>query len=162
MGFKKDAYATIWAVQNRGAKFAKVRLSTSHRSKDTNQYETDFSGFVSLIGDAFRRVDDIESVLASTSNGTPRCKIKINSCDVTNKYDKAANREYTNFTIYSLSLDGEEAPTADLDAPVAPKAAAPKAAPAPKAKAKAKTKADPLATDPLAAPEDSNDEDLPF
>ena len=104
MGFRDGAFATVWEITNRGENFSKVRLSTSRRDKKNDgEYITDFSGFVSLIGKANEKVDDIEDVLGDGGENA-RCRIKIGACDVSNRYDKEEKREYVNFTIFDFDI----------------------------------------------------------
>ena len=104
MGFSVGSYATVWEITERFDKYAKVRLTTSRKDAATDKYVTDFSGFVTLVGDAFKRLDEIEDVIGDKG----RCSIKITGCSVTNRYDKDAGREYVNYLVF-----GFEAPDAD-------------------------------------------------
>lgn len=106
MGFREGAFATVWEVTNSSDNFSKIRMSTSRKDKKTDEYITDFNGFVSLIGEAHKKLNLIESGL---KNGG-RCRIKIGACDVSNHYDKEAEREFTNFTMFDFeSADGDNA-----------------------------------------------------
>ena len=55
MGFREGAFATVWEITNQGDSFSKVRVSTSRKDKKTDEYVTDFNGFVSLIGEANKK-----------------------------------------------------------------------------------------------------------
>ena len=66
---------------------------------------TDFNGFVSMVGDANKNINLISDAL----EGGGRCRIKIGSCDVSNRYDKEAGREYTNFAMFDFEMaDGSK------------------------------------------------------
>ena len=110
MGFRNGARCKVFEVDRR-EKFTKLRVSISHKNKKTDQYESDFSGFISLIGQAHKDGIDI-------ANGDV---IQIGECDVTTTYDKEKKRGYTNFNVYSLgSVDPKSAPpkpAADEDDP---------------------------------------------
>lgn len=96
MGFKQDAYAKVWKIENKG-NYHVGQISTSKKNKQTDQYETDFnSNFVRFIGTA-------HSMAAKLSDGD---RIKIGSCEVTNKYDKEKNTTYTNYMVYSFEVEG--------------------------------------------------------
>lgn len=96
MGFKQDAYAKVWKVENKG-NYHVAQISTSKKNKQTDQYETDFSNnFVRFIGTA-------HNMAASLKDGD---RIKIGSCEVTNKYDKEKNTTYTNYMVYSFEVEG--------------------------------------------------------
>lgn len=75
-----------------------ARISISRKNKQTNDYETDFSGFVSFVG-------------TSAANKALRLKerdrIKILKADVTNKYDKEKDVTYTNYKVFDFATQGE-------------------------------------------------------
>lgn len=50
MGFHTGAYATVWEITETGSKFSKIRISTSRKDKESDEYVTDFNGFVSMVG----------------------------------------------------------------------------------------------------------------
>lgn len=52
MGFRTGAYARVWKVDQRSDRAVNLQISVSKRNKQTGQYETDFSGFASVLGDA--------------------------------------------------------------------------------------------------------------
>lgn len=100
MGFGNGSWAKIWSVE-RGDKSTKVRLSTSRKNKDTDEYEQDFSGFVTLAGTAHKQA-------ANLKEGD---RIQIGNCTVTSRYDKEKNKEYINFTMFSYEAgDDKSAP----------------------------------------------------
>ena len=67
-------------------------MSISKKNKQTNQYETDFSGFVRFIGTAHQRANTLKE----------KDRIKIGDCEVTNSYNKEKNVTYTNFAVFSF------------------------------------------------------------
>lgn len=91
MGFRNGAYATVWKIEKKD-KFTKIQLSTSKKNKDTNEYSTDFSGFVNFIGNA-------HTDAASLSE---RDRIQIRECEVTTSYDKEKDKKYTNYAVFSF------------------------------------------------------------
>jgi hypothetical protein len=92
MGFRQDAYAKVWNVENKG-NYSVVELSTSKKNRQTDQYETDFSNkFVRFIGSAHSQV---QGLIKGSS-------IKIGSCEVTNRYVKDKNETYINYLVYSF------------------------------------------------------------
>lgn len=93
MGFRKDAYATVWEVTPVSETMTKVRLSTSKKNKQTDQYETDFSGFVAFVGAAAAK---------NAAHLAEKDRIKLGDVDVTTKYDKEKKITYTNFTAFSF------------------------------------------------------------
>ena len=99
MGFHEGAFATVWEITNQGDNFSKVRLSISRKDKKSDEYVTDFNGFVGLVGEANKKLGLIDSALSSGD----RCRIKIGACDVSNKYNKDEGREY-NFTMFDFEM----------------------------------------------------------
>lgn len=95
MGFRKDAYATVWSVQSISDVNTKLRISISRKDKQTGEYFDDFSGFVSVFGTAAAKN-------ASMLNRGDR--IKLGDVDVRTKYVKEKNVTYYNFNVYSFEL----------------------------------------------------------
>ena len=91
MGFREGNYATVWEVKPGKGNYSDVRISTSKKNKQNDQYETDFSGFVRFIGDAAKVVQNMK----------PKDRIKIGACEVTNTYVKEKNTTYTNFAVFT-------------------------------------------------------------
>lgn len=92
MGFRNGAYATIWEVKQGKGNYTDVRLSISKKNKQTDQYETDFSGFVRFIGTAHQNAGSLKE----------KDRIKIGDCEVTNSYSKEKNVTYTNYAVFSF------------------------------------------------------------
>jgi len=93
MGFRKDAYATVWEVTPVSETMTNVRLSTSKKNRQTDQYETDFSGFVAFVGAAAAK---------NAAHLAEKDRIKLGDVDVTTKYDKEKKITYTNFTAFNF------------------------------------------------------------
>lgn len=89
MGFKVGAFAKVWKI-TRESNYTKVQLSTSKKSKDGLKYDTDFSGFVNLVGHAHNKAADLKE----------KDKIKIVNCDVTTDQNKEKKVTYTNYAIF--------------------------------------------------------------
>lgn len=92
MGFRTGAYATIWEVKQGKGNYSDVRLSISKKNKQTNEYETDFSGFVRFVGTAHQSAGKLKE----------KDRIKLGDCEVTNSYDKEKKVTYTNFAVFSF------------------------------------------------------------
>ena len=99
MGFRKDAFATVWEVTPMSDTFTKGRISISRKDKESGEYSQDFGGYVSFIGTACAK---------RASKLKEKDRIKLGDVDVTTRYDKTKNTSYTNFNIYSFTKDGEE------------------------------------------------------
>lgn len=92
MGFRKDAYATVWGVEEGKGNSLKVRLSVSRKNRETQQYETEFSGFCSFIGTAKAKGEKLKE----------RDRIKLGDVDVTTWYNKEKNVDYTMFKVFDF------------------------------------------------------------
>ncbi len=95
MGFRKESYATIWTVEAVSDTYTKARISISRKSKQTGEYETDFSGFVSFVGTA---------VAKKAAKLKEKDRIRLGDVDVTNRYDKEKGVTYTNFKVFSFDM----------------------------------------------------------
>lgn len=95
MSFRNNAYATVWEITPKTATITSARISTSRKDKETDKYETDFSGFVSFLGTA-------AASKALSLNKEDR--IKLLDVAVTSKYDKEQNKTYTNFNIFDFEI----------------------------------------------------------
>lgn len=138
MGFRKDAYAKVWKIDDKG-KYSIGQISISKKNKETGQYEVEFQdGFVRFVGDAHEAIKDVQIPEKGVS-------IKITSCDVTNKYVKEKKMTYTNYVVFGLEFpDGNTTTT--------------KKSSGKSSKKSAKAKDD----DPDFAELDDDDDDLPF
>lgn len=95
MGFRKDAYCTVWEVTPKSDSLTQGRISISRKRKDTGEYETDFQGFVSFVGTAAAN---------KALSLKEKDRIKLGDVDVTNKYDKEKNMTYTNYKIFGFEM----------------------------------------------------------
>lgn len=98
MGFRKDSFCVIWSVEPVSDTLTKARISISRKNKQTGGYDTDFSGFVSLIGTAAAK---------KAASLKEKDRIRLGDVDVTNKYDKDKNVTYTNFKIFNFETQSE-------------------------------------------------------
>ena len=95
MGFRKDAYATIWSVEPKSDTLTKGRISINRKSKQTGEYEQDFGGFVDFIGTAAAH---------AAASLKEKDRIRLGDVDVTNKYNKENGVTYTNFKVFSFEM----------------------------------------------------------
>lgn len=98
MGFRKDAYATVWSIESISDVNTKCRISISRKNKQTGEYEEDFSGFASFFGTAAAK---------KAACLKERDRIKLGDVDVHSKYDKEKKITYYNFNVYSFETQGE-------------------------------------------------------
>lgn len=97
MGFRKDAYATVWKVEPISPTLTKAQLSISRKNKD-GEYEQDFGSYVAFIG---------TSAAAKAARLTDKDRIKLGDVDVSTKYDKEKKIMYTNFKVFSFETMAE-------------------------------------------------------
>lgn len=98
MGFRTGSFATIWSVEPVSDTLTKARISISRKDTGTNEYMTDFSGFVSFIG------------TAAAKKGAclkEKDRIRLKDVDVSTKYVPDKNATYTNFKVYSFETQEE-------------------------------------------------------
>lgn len=95
MGFRREAFATIWDVEPGKGNFTKVRLSVSRKNKD-GEYEQDFSGFCTFIGTAHAKAAKLKK----------KDRIKLGDVDVSTVYDAEKNREYVNYKVFDFEMAG--------------------------------------------------------
>ena len=92
MGLRTGCIATIWQVEPKG-KYTRVKFSTSKKNKDTNTYETDFSGFANFVGQAHAEAAKLKE----------RDRVKLEEFEVTNKYDKEKKTTNTYYSVFKIS-----------------------------------------------------------
>ena len=97
MGFRKNAIATVWKVEEISPSLTRGQISVSRHNKETDQWEQDFNGFVAFIGTASA---------AKALRLEEKDKIRLGDVDVSTKYDKDKKVTYTNYKIFSF--DGPE------------------------------------------------------
>ena len=95
MGFRKDAYCTVWSVDPVSDVQTKARISISRKDKQTGEYIEDFSGFVSFFGTAAAK---------KAASLKERDRIKLGDVDVRSKYDREKKVTYYNFNVYSFDI----------------------------------------------------------
>lgn len=99
MGFRKDAWATCWGVEVKSDTLTQVRISTSRKDKQTDEYVQDFSGFVAFVGTATAK---------KAASLKEKDRIKLGDVEVTTKYNGDKNVTYTNFKCYNFTTQDEE------------------------------------------------------
>lgn len=92
MGFRKDAWASVWSVEEGRGNTLKVRLSTSRKNRETDEYEQDFSGFCTFIGNAKAKAERLK----------PKDRIKLGDVDVTTWYNKEKGVEYVTYKVFDF------------------------------------------------------------
>lgn len=108
MGFRTDAFATVWEVQPQNDRWAKARITISRKDPETQEYETEFSSWVDVFGTA--ATDKMTRLKAGT-------RIQLKSIDLTTFYDAEKKIFYWNPKIFDFELASE---VADGSAPKSP------------------------------------------
>ena len=140
MAFGSGRFAAVWSIEPH-EKSSSVRISTSKKNMQTGMYETDFSGFVTFIGDAHDKIRKYPS--HPTKPKTPIVKIRLDDATCTRPYPPPEDKDVVKFQVYDFT------PADQVQYEPAPEAAVRKTA-EPKRE-----------TNFVDVPEDS-DEELPF
>lgn len=98
MGFRKDAFCTVWEVSPISDTMTKGRVSISRKNRDTGEYVQDFSGFITFVGTAAAR---------KALSLKERDRIQLGDVDVSNRYVKEKNTTYTDFKVFSFKTQDE-------------------------------------------------------
>lgn len=99
MGFRDGAYATVWEINPTSQGCTKVKLSISKKNRETGEYETEFSNWCLFLQ---------TGTAAKAARLKERDRIKLNSVDVSNSYDKEKNRTYYNFKVWNFEMAEEQ------------------------------------------------------
>lgn len=94
MGFRANAWASVWSVEEGRGNTMKVRLSISRKKKDSDEYEQEFSGFCTFIGTAKAKAEKLKI----------KDRIKLGDVDVTTWYDKEKKVEYVTYKVFDFEL----------------------------------------------------------
>jgi len=93
-GFRVNSYATIFSIEPGKGNWTKCRVSISRKNRDTGEYEQDFGGYVMMIGPAHAKAQKLRE----------RDRIQLKEVDVSNRYDKEKQREYTDFKCFDFDM----------------------------------------------------------
>ena len=103
MGFRQGGFMTVWSSEpSKTGGTTRVRLSSSRKNKKTEEYEQDFSGFCTFIGQAHDMAANLKE----------KDRIKILECDVGTTYDKDKKVEYVNYKVFKFEMADGSTPTA--------------------------------------------------
>lgn len=108
MGFRKDAWATCWSVEVKSDTMTQVRISTSRKDKESNEYVQDFSGFVAFVGTAAAK---------KAASLKEKDRIKLGDVEVTTKYDADKKVTYTNYKCYNFETQDNSAASSTTTEP---------------------------------------------
>lgn len=101
---RQGCYASVWGTElSKTGNTTRVRLSVSRKNKMTGEYEQDFSGFCTFIGNAHKMAAALKE----------RDRIKILECDVSTTYDKEKKVEYVNYKVFDFEMADGGKPNVD-------------------------------------------------
>lgn len=106
MGFRSNAYATVFSVAKGNGNFHEVNLATSKKGKDGN-YATDFRGFARFIGNASTKIAQYSGENSKENGNHPVTRIKLGEVEVTNNYNAETKTTYVNYLVYSFEFADE-------------------------------------------------------
>lgn len=96
MGFRTNAYCTVWSVKPISDAMTKINISTGKKNKQTDKFEKDFSDFAACVGTA------VAKKALSLKEGD---KIKLGDVEVTKSYGPDGKPTFTNYKIYSFEVE---------------------------------------------------------
>lgn len=99
--FANNNYAKVWKIypkEKKDQKYTQVQLSTSRKNKQTNQYTTDFSDYVRMVGKAEEKAAELEA----------QDRIKLVTTGVTNSYNKEQKKTYYQFVCFDFEFDNQQ------------------------------------------------------
>lgn len=92
MGFRNNAYATVWESKPGKGNYNDIKLQIS-KKKQNGEYETEFSGWVRFVGEA-----------KNLGLMAEKTRIQIRSCDITNYYNKEKNQMFWNPVVFEADI----------------------------------------------------------
>ncbi len=113
MGFREGSYASVFSVTRGRGNFYDVNIATSRKDRSTNNYVTDFRGFVRFVGDAAKKIAKLDGRNSKDNGNKPVSRIKLGAVDVTNSYSEKDKKAYVNFVVFTFDFPdekGDEAP----------------------------------------------------
>ena len=99
MGLKNGSKLSIWEVKKCG-KYTDIQASTRKKNNKTNEWETDFSGYIRLVGNANTKATDFPDGKLQNP-----IKIEVGGFEVTQKYSKEHQKTFTNFVMYDFETE---------------------------------------------------------
>lgn len=106
MGFRQNAYARLWSLDDKG-KYSVANVTVSKKNKETGEYVTEFGHrFVRLIGEAHNRAKTLNLPTSEefTTGVHKGITIRILDCDITNSYNNTTKQSYWNPVIFNFEI----------------------------------------------------------
>lgn len=101
MGFRNGAFASVFSVREGRGNYYDVRIATSRKDPKTDNYVTDFSGFVRFAGSAANVIKKYLGMDSKANGNRPITRIKLGDVDTTNNFDAQKKITYTNHVVFS-------------------------------------------------------------
>ena len=99
MDWANGAWATCWEVKSVRPTITQARISISSKDKDTGEYETVFSHFISFLG---------ADVAKKALSLKPKDRIRLERVGYSEVYDSAEKKvKYQNWKCYEFSTQDE-------------------------------------------------------
>lgn len=93
--FSNGSWIKVWKIEKGAGNYYLASMSSSKKN-DKGEYEQDWAdGRVRLVGTAAKQAESIK-------DGD---RMQIESCGVTNKYDKEKKTVYTNYVVFAFAGD---------------------------------------------------------
>ena len=93
MGFRNGAYAKVWDVQPKTPNVTTLQISISIKNKETGQYDTKFSEFVSCLG---------ADVAAKAKQLVKGDTIKLGDVDAETTWNAEKRQKYYSWKVFSF------------------------------------------------------------
>ena len=108
MGLRQGGYVTVWEVKPKTQAITQLRVSSSKKDRTTDEYVTDFSGYISVLG------SEVASRAMSLKSGD---RIRLGAWELTNKYNKEKGETYWNVAVYEFENADNNNATTNSTAP---------------------------------------------
>lgn len=97
MAYAQGAWLRVERITEKtafsGNKYYTALLTSQHKLAD-GSLSQDFGAFVRFVGEAAKKATQL----------TEGCSIRLDSCNVTNHYDFATKKTYTNYSVFAFTL----------------------------------------------------------
>lgn len=95
MGFRNDGYATVWEVRpGKSKRSTLVRVSTSRKERGSDEWETDFTGWIKFLGNAGEKALSLKQ----------KDRIITKRVEVQTRYDKEAGKEWIDYIVWDFGF----------------------------------------------------------
>lgn len=102
MGFRPGAYAKVWSVKPITDTKTDIRISISYKDKRSDEYKTDFEGFVSCCG---------ANAAKAAANLKEGDRIKLGDTDMVRIYNKDTKTNFECWKLFSFDVVSDTKPS---------------------------------------------------